>query len=240
MKRFIERLRRALVALTVLVVWSAPPGGGLRLVEGAPRPAMNKPMAIMEPHIPEYDLLLTRRRQNAIERASRLRQWEAEHQAHEASAGHRRLLHRELAVRREQLEQVADLVPRGYRLMVLDVSSQYGVEPRLLAAMGTVESQWYARALGRNGDSGLLQILPGTATWIADRMGLDQYDLYDPLTNLSMGAWYLQALHREHGSWDRALAAYNGGPRAVRLGSQHPYVGRIMQAYRRGGPHSGR
>ena len=207
MKSVLQRLRRVLVALMVSLVWIASPGCEPRSVEGAPEPAAAKPVAVIEPQIPEFDLLISRRRQDAIERASRVRRWEAEVLAHEPQHMQRRLVHREYLLRRSRLDQVSDLVPPGYRLLVLDVASRFGVDPRLLAAVGTVESQWFARARGRDGDSGLLQILPSTAAWIAGRMGLVDYDLYDPLTILSMGAWYLQALRSKHGSWDRALAA---------------------------------
>lgn len=236
MKRVWHTLQRGLAALVVLTVWCAMPGFVLRLVEGAPRPVtVETPVAVLEPQIPEYDLLISRRRQDSIERASRIKQWGAALQGPEATPEHRKRVYREQAHRREQLRQVADLVPRGYRQYVLDVSSRFEVDPRLVAAVGTVESKWHARALGRHGDSGLMQILPGTAAYIARGMGLADYDLFDPLTNLTMGTWYLDSLRRDYGSWDRALAAYNGGPKGAALGDQHPYVVRVMQVYRRQG-----
>ncbi|MFZ5816170.1 MAG: lytic transglycosylase domain-containing protein [Bacillota bacterium] len=230
-----QRLPRFLVALVVLMVWLASPGCGSRSAEGAPVPTAADRAMVYEPQIPEYDLLISRRRQAALERTARLWRWSEQESVHEATPAQRKQVHWERVLRREQLTYVADLVPTGYRLLVLDVAGRFEVDPRIVAAVGTVESQWSARALGRHGDSGLMQILPGTAAWIAGRIGLAEYDLYDPLTNLTMGTWYLYVLWAEHGSWDRALAAYNGGPKAVRLGDQHPYVGRVMQVYRRKG-----
>ena len=106
-----------------------------------------------------------------------------------------------------------------------------GVDPRLVAAVGHVESRWNPRTVGTHNDTGLMQILPSTAQWIASRLGWSEYDLFDPWTNLHMGIWYLHVLHQEYGTWEKALAAYNGGPRHAHLGAAHPYVGRVMRAY---------
>lgn len=232
MRRYLQALRGTLVALVVFTVWYA----GLTSVLGPGTLRSATPVkqlvAILEPQIPEYNLLVSRRRQDAIERAARIRQWEAVVPVSESGPDYRRQVYREQALRRERLDQVADLAPRGFRQYVLDVANLYEIDPRLLAAVGTVESKWYARALGRHGDSGLMQILPGTAAFIARGMGLSEYDLFDPLTNLTMGAWYLRTLRREYGSWGHALAAYNGGPKGAPLGNQHPYAVRVMQVYR--------
>ncbi len=68
-------------------------------------------------------------------------------------------------------------------------------------------------------------------------MGLEEYDLYDPVTNLNMGAWYLHVLYLEYGDWTRALAAYNGGPLAAPKAADHPYPPLVMRVYHR--EHSG-
>lgn len=237
MKLLQEQLLRVLVALTVVMVWFTSPGSEPRLVEGAPLPELPS-VTIAEPEIPEQELLLARRRQEAIDRSSRIQRWEAEQYLQEATAAHRKRVNQEQGERRQQLAQVADLVPPGYRRLVLDVASEYGVEPRLIAAVATVESRWRPTALGAHGDSGIMQIIPSTATWIARRMELSAYDIFDPQTNLMMGAWYLKTLREEYGSWDKALAAYNGGPRAAGLGAEHPYVGRVMHVYQRQGSYT--
>ncbi len=132
---------------------------------------------------------------------------------------------------RKRAAPIDDLVPEVYRDLVRTVADRYQMDARILAAVGTVESQWYSAAVGSHGDSGLMQILPETASWIADRLGFSQYDLRDPLTNLTMGAWYLDVLHTEYGSWEQALAVYNGGPRAAPKGADHPYTVRVLNVY---------
>jgi len=229
------QLRRVLVALMVLAVWFTTPGCAPVPMEGAPELALVEAMAMFEPEIPEHQELTARRRQQAITLGQQVREWEANERMSELSPQQRRLVRQHQSLRQQELDRVGDLVPPAYRQMVVDVAHRFGLDPRLVAAIGTVESQWRPHARGASGDSGLMQIIPPTAAWISRRMGLAAYDLYDPLTNLTMGSWYLQALHKEHGSWDRALAAYNGGPRAASRGSQHPYVRRVMGIYHRQG-----
>jgi soluble lytic murein transglycosylase-like protein len=46
--------------------------------------------------------------------------------------------------------------------------------------------------------------------------------LYDPQTNINVGTAYLKYLMRQHDTVDKALAAYNSGPRNVRKYSGVP------------------
>lgn len=181
----------------------------------------------------EDSWLDTARRSVREERVARLREQEAERQEQRVSQAYESEVRQARARRQVAIAEFADLVPPEYRDLVLDIARQHGVEPRLLAAVGWVESQWYAYARGTQGDSGLMQILPSTGVWIASRLGMSDYDLYDPVTNLTMGAWYLRVLYNEYGSWDMALAAYNGGPRAAPRGAEFPYTRLVMSVYHR-------
>ena len=222
-------LRRDLMALVVFLFVLTMHGLHGRL-EAAGVPAAQH-LAPVEPTIPEHDLLLAERRAQAARRTAAQFSREAAEAAADLAAAQRRLMRQADAERRRDLDRIADLVPPEYRQMVLDLSAQYGVDPRLVAAVGHVESRWNPRTVGSHNDTGLMQILPSTAEWIAGRLGWTEYDLFDPWTNLHMGIWYLHVLHQEYGSWEKALAAYNGGPRHAHLGEAHPYVGRVMRAY---------
>lgn len=130
---------------------------------------------------------------------------------------------------------ISDLVPAKYRALVIETARRYDLDPRLLAAVGWVESRWQRGASGSAGEVGLLQILPSTADWIAQEMGLERYDLTDPATNVAMAAWYLRHSIDAQGSEDGGLAAYNAGwawrtraPTAARA-----YVDRVRMAQRR-------
>lgn len=136
---------------------------------------------------------------------------------------------------RARLEELAarieDLAPEEYRPLVVEVADRYGVDPRLIAAVITVESRWDPDAVGAHGERGLMQILPSTGQWLAGVMGLEAYDLSDPATSVEMGTFYLSALIAEYGSVDVALAVYNGGPRAAAGWETNPYRERVLAAY---------
>jgi len=233
--RFHDRLRSVLAALLgvmlgfVSLVSEATPAQGALL----PTPVLltERPCE----NVREAAWLVEQHRQALADRSAHLRTAEQERVERQIMLEYRAGRQRELARRNVAHDQIADLVPAQYRDMVLAVADQYETAPRIVAAVGSVESQWYAKATGTHGDSGLMQILPSTGSWIAGRLGWENYDLYDPVTNLTMGAWYLHILHREYGSWEQALAAYNGGPRAARLGADFPYTRLVLGVYHRKG-----
>jgi len=67
------------------------------------------------------------------------------------------------------------------------------------------------------GASGLMQVMPATAKWVAKKIGFDLGGngaaLADPLVNLRLGTSYLKlVLDDLGGSQAMAAAAYNAGP----------------------------
>ena len=68
---------------------------------------------------------------------------------------------------------------------------EQGVDPHLAACIVTHESGWDAELVGDAGDSGLFQIIPSTAEWVAGKLGYEQYDLTDVATNAEMGLYIL-------------------------------------------------
>ena len=78
------------------------------------------------------------------------------------------------------------------RDVVRDMSTAAGVDPELAACVVTHESNWDTSLVSAAQDTGLFQIIPSTAAWVATQMGLDSYDLTDPVTNTAMGLWILE------------------------------------------------
>ncbi len=92
-------------------------------------------------------------------------------------------------------------------------------EPRLFHALVREESNFNRQIVSFAGARGLSQLMPATATQTARSMGRNVAlaALFDPQTNLDIGARYLHQVHASlAGSPYLALAGYNAGPGRVR------------------------
>jgi soluble lytic murein transglycosylase-like protein len=93
----------------------------------------------------------------------------------------------------------------------------FRIDRALLFAVMRQESAFNIRALSRSGARGLMQLMPGTAAFIAGRRfrGHERERLFDPGLNLALGQKYLHYLISDEtirGSLFLVAAAYNGGP----------------------------
>jgi soluble lytic murein transglycosylase len=87
----------------------------------------------------------------------------------------------------------------------------FQIDPALVYALARQESRFDVNALSPAGATGLMQIMPGTATAVAPK---EQGSLFDPSTNLDVGQRYIRALMRDPhigGNLLLLTSAYNGG-----------------------------
>jgi len=129
--------------------------------------------------------------------------------------------------------------PQGYTAhlptlqLIHELARQYNIEPRLVQAIITVESNFNPDAISRAGAQGLMQLMPGTAA---------RYQVanpFDPRANIEGGIRYLKdLLHLFPGDLRHALAAYNAGEQAVQRYRGMPpypetqqYVERVLALY---------
>ena len=88
------------------------------------------------------------------------------------------------------------------------------LDASLIAGVIYVESR-FRDATSHVGAKGLMQIMPSTADYIAQKSGGTEFvqgDLSTPQINISYGSWYLRyLLDHYHGNEILALAAYNAG-----------------------------
>ena len=90
----------------------------------------------------------------------------------------------------------------------LDVNWAYGLIRQ--------ESRFIMAAKSNVGASGLMQVMPSTAKYVAKKIGMNHFkvtQLGDMHTNLTLGSNYLNMVLQDlDGSWALASAAYNAGP----------------------------
>jgi soluble lytic murein transglycosylase len=88
------------------------------------------------------------------------------------------------------------------------------LDPSLIAGVIYAESKFNDETSAA-GALGLMQLLPSTADFIAQRSGGTRFttaDLSTPAVNIAYGSWYLRYLLDRYGGDEvLALAAYNGG-----------------------------
>jgi len=99
---------------------------------------------------------------------------------------------------------------------VREAARSNDVDPFLVLSVMREESHFNPRLVSTASALGLMQIIPSTGHYVAGKMGMKGFeteDLFDPVTNIRMGAYYLgYLLKRYKGDVPIALSAYNGGP----------------------------
>lgn len=105
--------------------------------------------------------------------------------------------------------------PIDYTEYINKYSSEYKVDPYLVAAIINVESKYDVKAKSQKEARGLMQISSTTGQWASKELGFENFTLdclYDPETNIRIGCWYINVLNEEfNGNLKLVLAAYNGG-----------------------------
>jgi len=120
-----------------------------------------------------------------------------------------------------------------YNDIIYSKSDKYNIEPSLIKAVITAESNWKPTAVSTKGAIGLMQLMPSTATDMLVN------NPYDPEENIEGGTRYLRyLLDRFNGDVTLALAAYNSGPETVRkfgdvppIAETRQYVKRVLSMY---------
>ncbi|MBN1334762.1 MAG: lytic transglycosylase domain-containing protein [Deltaproteobacteria bacterium] len=127
---------------------------------------------------------------------------------------------------RHKMPKTPDL--HAYDALILATAERTGVPAALLKAVCLAESRMNPRAVSPAGAKGLMQLIPTTARALGVR------DPFDPAQSLEAGARYLARQLAEFGDVERAVAAYNVGPRYVRERRPWPaetrrFVGRVAE-----------
>jgi soluble lytic murein transglycosylase len=100
-----------------------------------------------------------------------------------------------------------------YSGSVYKYSFMYGVDANLVLAVIKVESDFDENAISSKGAVGLMQLLPSTALFVSDKLGVEfsEEDLFDSDINIRFGTYYLSYLFDKFATLETVLAAYNAG-----------------------------
>lgn len=108
------------------------------------------------------------------------------------------------------------LYPILYPDLIFGEAESFGLDPALILSIMRQESLFEHEAVSVAGARGLMQVMPATGDYIAERsdfgpIHVDQ--LWLPYVSVKFGAWYInQQLQIFDGNQFAALAAYNAGP----------------------------
>ncbi|GFR38063.1 transglycosylase [Insulibacter thermoxylanivorax] len=90
------------------------------------------------------------------------------------------------------------IYPLHYQEEIISSSKQYDVNPYWIAAIIRVESNFRSDRVSHKGATGMMQIMPETARWIAEQGSEFSESSPDLLTvptlNIRMGTWYIRYL----------------------------------------------
>lgn len=117
--------------------------------------------------------------------------------------------------------------------LIKEAADRYQVDPRLVAAVAQTESGGNQEAVSPAGAVGVMQLMPETAAGLG-------VNPYDKRQNIEGGAKYLrQMMDTFGGDVQKAVAAYNAGPQAVKEYNGIPpyretqdYVNKVLDIYR--------
>ncbi len=112
------------------------------------------------------------------------------------------------------------LFPLPYSAALVRSATSQNLDPYMVAALIRQESEFNPGAHSPANAYGLTQIVPATGRMLARQQGIpwsSPSQLYQPTTNLLLGARYIRSLLDQwNGRWEQTLAAYNAGPSRVK------------------------
>ena len=135
------------------------------------------------------------------------------------------------ADRTVQVHDLAQRFPTPYRDEFSAAARQWSLDEALVYGLVRQESRFMSDARSRVGATGLMQIMPATARWIARELAIRPFKpdmLLRADTNVQMGSYYFSRVLLDLGHPLLATAAYNAGPgRARRWRDENALEGAI-------------
>jgi len=106
-----------------------------------------------------------------------------------------------------------DLQYDGY---ITQCCNEQKVSKSLVYAIVKAESNFNTKALSNKGAVGLMQLMPDTALFVAQKQNITNFDLTNPKDNLLLGICYIAYLQQKFNSQKDVVCAYNAGENNVK------------------------
>ncbi|ACK66421.1 Lytic transglycosylase catalytic [Rippkaea orientalis PCC 8801] len=114
---------------------------------------------------------------------------------------------------RETPEYWHALFPFPFYQTIMDWSQKRQLNPLLVTSLIRQESRFEPEIASPVGAKGLMQVMPATGEWVANKIQLKNYSLSNPNDNVNLGTWYLNHTHDTYSNNSLlAVASYNAGP----------------------------
>jgi soluble lytic murein transglycosylase len=134
-----------------------------------------------------------------------------------------------------QASRLPERQQRRLAMAIVREARRNKVDPMLVVAVIRCESSFNNYAVSHVGAMGLMQVMPDTGNYLADKAGFKlqrHTNLFDSELNVELGTAYLADLIERFGSPERALVAYNAGPGlAKKILSKKEKRDRFMAGY---------
>ncbi|GAB6089295.1 flagellar assembly lytic transglycosylase [Spirochaeta dissipatitropha] len=114
--------------------------------------------------------------------------------------------------------------PMAFEEEMLEVIERHELQPALFYGLVREESFFDAGIRSHVGATGLAQLMPATAQDMIQLLRLQNPDLTDPRTNLSIGSFYFRRLLNRFEQYVQALVAYNAGQGRVNTWRLEPWA----------------
>jgi len=123
------------------------------------------------------------------------------------------------ADRTSRIHNYALRYPVPYHDVFREYAKSHGVDEAWVLGLVRQESRFNSDARSSAGAAGLMQVMPGTARYVAGRLGLRNYrpnNVANIETNVTLGTAYMRLVMEQLGHPVLASAAYNAGPSRAR------------------------
>ncbi len=135
------------------------------------------------------------------------------------------------ADRTRELHDYSLRFPTPFRDALAANARRYQLDEAWVYGLIRQESRFITEARSRAGALGLMQLMPATAQWVANKLGIKNLrntQVTDVNTNIALGTFYLRQVLDGLGHPVMATAGYNAGPgRARRWRAEGPLEGAI-------------